>query len=246
MSVNEDDPDYASLPSFGAEGTKLICHMNSEATGLVVLCCRSYFICGSALDALQITATARGSIQEASSVTIPRSMTLNPTCSITNLLAEPEERLFDNLNVDNFSSVERTRLVKQKKHRKTANDESLSDLLESDNPADSMLLCFALSLILSNSLVLTATSAPAALTLSLQCGGFRRLLHRQRQRAQSKLGLPQPLHVMVFVPHEHILGTAAYGRQTICIDLGQGPNGPSLGGVGINPPSRGVAVGPQE
>ncbi|PLW35360.1 hypothetical protein PCASD_15522 [Puccinia coronata f. sp. avenae] len=200
MSVNEDDPDYASLPSFGAEGTKLICHMNSEATGLVVLCCRSYFICGSALDAF-----------------------------VTNLLAEPEERLFDNLNVDNFSSVERTRLVKRKKHRKTANNESLSDLLESDNPADSMLLCFALSLILSNSLVLTAT-----------------LLHRQRQRAQSKLGLPQPLHVMVFVPHEHILGTAAYGRQTIRIDLGQGPNGPSLGGVGIDPPSRGVAVGPQE
>ena len=168
MSVNEDDPDYASLPSFGAEGTKLICHMNSEATGFVVLCCRSYFICGSALDALRITATARGSIQEASSVTIPRSMTLNPTCSVTNLLAEAEERLFDNLNVDNFSSVERTRLVKRKKHRKTANDESLSRLLESDNPADSMLLCFALSLILSNSLVLTATVSHTRILLYSQ------------------------------------------------------------------------------
>jgi hypothetical protein len=95
-------------------------------------------------------------------------MTLNPTCSVTNLLAEPEERLFDNLNVDNFSSVERTRLVKRKKHRKTANNESLSDLLELDNPADSMLLCFALSLILSNSLVLTATVSHTRILLYSQ------------------------------------------------------------------------------
>ncbi|KNZ45732.1 hypothetical protein VP01_7851g3 [Puccinia sorghi] len=34
---------------------------------------------------------------------------------------------------------------------------------------------------------------------------------------------------------EHILGTAAYGQQQIHIDLGQGPNGPSLGGIVIDP-----------
>ncbi|POW21744.1 hypothetical protein PSHT_02053, partial [Puccinia striiformis] len=45
---------------------------------------------------------------------------------------------------------------------------------------------------------------------------------------------------------EHILGTAAYGQRPIHIDLGQGPNGPSLGGVVIDP-QRGVVmpVGPQ-
>ncbi|MBW0460652.1 hypothetical protein O181_000367 [Austropuccinia psidii MF-1] len=45
---------------------------------------------------------------------------------------------------------------------------------------------------------------------------------------------------------EHILGTVAYGQRPIHIDLGQGPNGPSLGGVVIDP-QRGVVmpVGPQ-
>ncbi|WAQ88607.1 hypothetical protein PtA15_10A26 [Puccinia triticina] len=45
---------------------------------------------------------------------------------------------------------------------------------------------------------------------------------------------------------EHILGTAAYGQRPIHIDLGQGPNGPSLGGVVIDP-QQGVVmpVGPQ-
>ena len=45
---------------------------------------------------------------------------------------------------------------------------------------------------------------------------------------------------------EHILGTVAYGQRPIHIDLGHGPNGPSLGGVVIDP-QRGVVmpVGPQ-
>ncbi|KNF05420.1 hypothetical protein PSTG_01634 [Puccinia striiformis f. sp. tritici PST-78] len=34
---------------------------------------------------------------------------------------------------------------------------------------------------------------------------------------------------------KHTLGTAAYGQRPIHIDLGQGPNGPSLGGVVIDP-----------
>ncbi|KAI9620796.1 hypothetical protein H4Q26_013466 [Puccinia striiformis f. sp. tritici PST-130] len=116
VSVNrEEELDYASSPSFGPEGTKLICHM--EATGLVLLCSRSYYIRRFALDALRIIATTRGILQEASSVSTPRSMAFGPTCSVTSLLAEAEKRLFDNLNVDDFSSVERTRLVKWKKPR---------------------------------------------------------------------------------------------------------------------------------
>ena len=44
---------------------------------------------------------------------------------------------------------------------------------------------------------------------------------------------------------EHILGTAAYGQWPINIDLGQGPNGPSLGGVVIDPQQEVVLpVGP--
>lgn len=45
---------------------------------------------------------------------------------------------------------------------------------------------------------------------------------------------------------EQILGTVAFGQRPIHIDLGQGPNGPSLGGVVIDP-TRGVVmpVGPQ-
>ncbi|KAH9820843.1 hypothetical protein DFH28DRAFT_1121207 [Melampsora americana] len=45
---------------------------------------------------------------------------------------------------------------------------------------------------------------------------------------------------------EQILGTVAVGQRPIHIDLGQGPNGPSLGGVVIDP-TRGVVmpVGPQ-
>ncbi|KAI8460869.1 hypothetical protein BY996DRAFT_6429551 [Phakopsora pachyrhizi] len=45
---------------------------------------------------------------------------------------------------------------------------------------------------------------------------------------------------------EQILGNVAYGQRPIHIDLGQGPNGPSLGGVVIDP-QRGVVmpVGPQ-
>ncbi|WAQ90761.1 hypothetical protein PtA15_13A160 [Puccinia triticina] len=170
LSVNGEDPDYASSPSFGAEGTKLLCHM--EATGLVLLCSRSYYIRRSALDALRIIATARGIIQEASSVTTPRSMTFNPTCSVTTLLAEAEKRLFENLNDDDFSSVERTRLVKWKKHRKAANGESLTRLLESDNPADYTLLCFALSSIFSTSLLLLPATVSHA----------RILLYGQLQR----------------------------------------------------------------
>ncbi|KNZ51069.1 hypothetical protein VP01_4105g1, partial [Puccinia sorghi] len=40
---------------------------------------------------------------------------------------------------------------------------------------------------------------------------------------------------------EHILGTAAYSQRPIHIDLGQGPNGPSLGGIVIDP-QRGVVT----
>ncbi|WAR64191.1 hypothetical protein PtB15_16B351 [Puccinia triticina] len=153
-------------------------------------------------NALRIIATARGIIQEASSVTTPRSMTFNPTCSVTTLLAEAEKRLFNNLNDNDFSSVKRTRLIKWKKHRKAANGESLTRLLESDNPVDYTLLCFALSSIFSTSLrLLPATvsnpplqPAPAALSPSLRCGRCRRPLHRHRHRAQSRLGRPQPLH----------------------------------------------------
>ncbi|KAI8450237.1 hypothetical protein BY996DRAFT_6417579 [Phakopsora pachyrhizi] len=45
---------------------------------------------------------------------------------------------------------------------------------------------------------------------------------------------------------EQILGNVAYGQRPIHIDLGQGPNGPSLGGVVIDP-QRGVVmpVGPK-
>ncbi|POW16963.1 hypothetical protein PSTT_00788, partial [Puccinia striiformis] len=165
VSVNrEEDLDYASSPSFGPEGTKLICHM--EATGLVLLCSRSYYIRRFALDALRIIATTRGILQEASSVSTPRSMAFGPTCSVTSLLAEAEKRLFDNLNVDDFSSVERTRLVKWKKPRKSSNGETLTRLLESDNPTDYTLLCFALSSIFGISLVhLPATVSHARILL---------------------------------------------------------------------------------
>ncbi|KNZ52867.1 hypothetical protein VP01_341g3 [Puccinia sorghi] len=163
-SVNGEDPNFASSPSFGPDGTKLLCHM--EATALVLLCSRSYYIRRSALDALRIIATARGIIQEAGSAATPRSSTSNPYCSVTSLLAEAEKRLFDNLNVDDFSSVERTRLVKWKKHRKSANGESLTRLLESDNHADNTLLCFALSSIFGTCLVhLPATVSHARILL---------------------------------------------------------------------------------
>ncbi|PLW54499.1 hypothetical protein PCANC_05604 [Puccinia coronata f. sp. avenae] len=151
VSVNGEDPSFASQPSFGPDGTKLLCFM--EAVALVLLCSRSYYIRRSALDALRIIATARGIIQEANSTATPRSLNFDPSCSVTSLLAEAEKRLFDNLNVDDFSSVERNRLVKWKKHRKSANGESLTRLLESDNHADNTLLCFALSSIFGISLV---------------------------------------------------------------------------------------------
>jgi len=162
-SVNGEDPNLASSPSFGPDGTKLLCHM--EATALVLLCSRSYYIRRSALDALRIIATARGIIQEAGSAATPRSSTFNPYCSVTSLLAEAEKRLFDNLNVDDFSSVERTRLVKWKKHRKSANGESLTRLLESDNHADNTLLCFALSSIFGTCLVHLPATVSHARTL---------------------------------------------------------------------------------
>ncbi|CAH7671615.1 cell morphogenesis N-terminal-domain-containing protein [Phakopsora pachyrhizi] len=145
--IDRDDSNFAPSPNFRSDGSKLVCQ--TEATGLVLLCNRSPFIRRSALDALRITATARSIIEESEQALTPRSMGFDRTSSVAGLFNKAESNFFDSVNVDDLSSGERARLIKWKKHRKVANGEGLTRLLESDSPTDSTLHFYALSAIFS-------------------------------------------------------------------------------------------------
>ncbi|MBW0481985.1 hypothetical protein O181_021700 [Austropuccinia psidii MF-1] len=146
-SSNEPDSDLTSSPNFGSEASKLICHL--EANGLVLLCFSSFYVRRSALDALRITSTARKIIEESGFAPTPNSQTFKSHPSFTNLLEEAETYLFDTFNLDELTSTEQNRLMKWKKHRKLGSGKGITRLLESDNSADNVLLCFALSSIFS-------------------------------------------------------------------------------------------------
>ncbi|KAG0141238.1 hypothetical protein CROQUDRAFT_99015 [Cronartium quercuum f. sp. fusiforme G11] len=152
-----------SASSFGPEGVKLVSQM--EATSLVLLCSRSSSTRRSALDALRITGTARTIIQESGPMVTPKSINFTRNNSVANVLDEAERYFFDTILPDDLPSTEKTRLLRWKKQRKPGTSESLTRLLETDNPTDMTLLCIALASIFSTALKYLPTTMVHARTL---------------------------------------------------------------------------------